>query len=123
MQPVVGVFNSRKDAEQAFHEMRSLGLEKNRIDLLSPGTRRVKTGAVPVTDTEQPGIGKALGGAVGGSVGGAAGAELGAVAASFLFPRVGPRPATGISPAPLLGTGGPEGSASRGNALREAILE
>src|SRR5260370_36700433 len=111
MQPVVGVFNSRKDAEQAFHEMRSLGLEKNRIDLLSPGTRRVKTDAVPVTDTEQPGIGKALGGVVGGSVGGAAGAERGAVAASLLFPGVGPVLATGIIGAARLGTGGAAGGA------------
>src|SRR5262249_1203459 len=111
MKPIVGVFKSRSNAEQAVQRLRTIGLQKERVDLLSPDTEPRKVRAVPTTDTEEPGVGRALGGVIGVSVGGAVGAELGAAAASLFFPGVGPVLATGIIGAALLGLGGAIGGA------------
>jgi len=123
MKPIVGVFKSRSKAEQAVQQLRTIGLERERIDLLSPDAERRKVEAVRTTDTEEPGIGRALGGVVGVSVGGAVGAELGAAAASLFFPGVGPVLATGIIGAALLGLGGAVGGAKLGKTLDESMTE
>ena len=46
--------------------------------------------AVPVADSEQPGMGAAIGSVVGGALGSAGGFGTGAALASFLVPGVGP---------------------------------
>ena len=75
MEVVTGVFESRADADKAVNQLRSLGLPHDKIGLIAPGSRpeTVERG-MPVTDTEEPGMGKALGAAVGGAMGAAGGA-------------------------------------------------
>ena len=84
METVAGIFASRGAAEKAVREINALGIPNDRIALLTPGMsdQRVE-GAVPVDDTEQPGMGAAMGGTVGGAMGVAGGASMGAAAASL----------------------------------------
>jgi hypothetical protein len=76
---------------------------------------------VPTSDTEQPGMGKAMGGTVGGAMGVAGGASLGAAAASLLVPGVGPVLAGGILGAAILGAGGAATGMAAGEALEEEL--
>ena len=69
--------------------------------------------SVPVSETEQPGVGKAIGGVVGAALGMAGGFELG-VGITALVPGVGPVLAVGLAGMALLGAGG----AVAGAALR-----
>ena len=90
MTTVAGVFRSRERAEHAAVDLRQTGLRS--INLLIPGATASQVDAVPTTETEQPGMGKAIGGVLGGALGMAAGMELGAAAATLLIPGVGPVP-------------------------------
>src|SRR6516164_7830869 len=105
MRAVTGVFASRGDAEYAARKLSSLGLSKDRITLLFPGQTKNELQAVPVSEAEQPGVGKALGGVGVAAVGLAGGFELGAVA-SAAVPGVGPVLAIGLAGAALLGLAG-----------------
>lgn len=66
MKTVVGIFATSSAAEQAAARLVEIGLPRTRVRLLTPDAseRQVHT-LVPVTETEQPGMGKALGGVVG----------------------------------------------------------
>jgi hypothetical protein len=117
MEPVVGIFTTRKEAGPAIERLRSAGITDARINLLTPDASEAELTRVPITDTEQSGMGEALGGVVGGAVGAAGGMSLGAAAASLLVPGVGPVLAIGILGAALLGAGGAVGGAMAGKAL------
>lgn len=121
MEPVVGIFTTRTEAERAIERLRSAGITDARINLLTPDASEAELARVPTTDTEQPGMGAALGGVVGGAVGAAGGMSLGAAAASLLVPGVGPILAIGILGAALLGTGGAVGGVMAGKALEEGM--
>jgi hypothetical protein len=124
MEAIAGIFDSRADAERAVYGLRSAGIANDRVVLLTPGTSEdAVESSVPVTDTEQPGMGKAMGGAVGGAMGVAGGATLGAAAASLLVPGVGPVIAAGIVGAALLGVGGAATGAAAGAALESGLAE
>ena len=122
MRAVAGVFASRGDAEHAARKLSSLGLSKDRITLLFPGQTKNELQAVPVSEAEQPGVGKALGGVVGAAVGLAGGFELGAVAGAAV-PGVGPVLAIGLAGAALLGLAGATVGAVGGDALDNALTE
>jgi hypothetical protein len=121
MSTVAGIFNSRADAEQAVGDLLASGVGKDQISLLAPGTTQQQLDEVPTTETEQPGMGKALGGAVGGALGIAGGLELGAAAASLLVPGVGPVFAAGLFAAALLGLGGAATGAAIGGTLEDSM--
>jgi len=122
MRTVTGIFQSRADAERAMTNLRGLGLPEADINLLTPNASiEQEVSEVPTTETEQPGMGKAMGGAVGGAMGAAGGATLGAVAASLLVPGVGPILAAGIIGAALFGTGGAAAGAAAGDALEDSV--
>ncbi|CAN5813746.1 hypothetical protein BH20ACI3_BH20ACI3_31720 [soil metagenome] len=122
MEAIAGIFDSRSDAERAVYGLRSAGIATDRIAFLTPGTSDEKVeSAVPTTDTEQPGMGKAMGGAVGGAMGVAGGASLGAAAASLLVPGVGPVLAAGIIGAAILGLGGAATGAVAGAAMENEL--
>lgn len=112
MGPTVGIFTSRKNAERAIEHLQSVGIPPNRISLLSPGASKEEIHDVPTTDTEQPGMGKALGGVVGGVLGMQVGAAL-----SVVIPGIGPVVATGLVAIGLLGAIGVVGGAVAGQAL------
>jgi hypothetical protein len=123
MKSTVGIFTSRANAERAVETLRSIGIPDDRISLLAPGESERKLEAIATTETEQPGMGKAIGGVVGGALGTASGMSLGAAAASLFIPGVGPIIATGIIGAALLGAGGAIGGAAAGEALEEGMAD
>jgi len=121
MEPVVGIFTTRAEADRAIERLKSEGISGPRINLLIPGASEKEIADVPITDTEQGGMGEAMGGVVGGAVGAAGGLSLGAAAASIFVPGVGPVLAIGILGAALLGAGGAVGGAIAGKALEEEM--
>lgn len=121
---VAGIFKSYVDASRAVTNLRSAGIPEDRINLLAPGTSLEELEReVPTTETEQPGMGKALGGAVGGALGVAGGLQMGAAAASLFVPGVGPIIAAGLAGAALLGVGGAATGAIAGDAIEDAMGE
>jgi hypothetical protein len=124
MEVVTGVFEARDDADKAANQLRSLGVPQDKIGLIAPGSQpeTVERG-VPVTDTEEPGMGRAMGAAVGGAMGAAGGATLGLAAATLAIPGVGPVIAFGMIGAALLGTLGAAAGAAVGNQVEEQLGE
>jgi hypothetical protein len=122
MRAVAGVFASRSDAEHAARKVASLGLSKDRIALLFQGQTKKELQAIPISEGEQPGVGKALGGVVGAAAGLAGGFELGAVV-SAAVPGVGPVLAIGLAGAALLALAGATVGAVGGDALENAMTE
>jgi hypothetical protein len=125
MEAISGVFESRKDAERAVDELKKGGIPDNRIGLVTPGTDSEDEleARIPVTDTEHPGMGKAMGAAVGGAMGAAGGATLGLAAASLAVPGVGPLLAFGMVGAALLGVVGATAGAAVGDEVEEQLGE
>lgn len=124
METIAGIFDKRSDAERAIQGLNSAGIPNDRIAFLTPGTDVPQPeSTVPHTDTEAPGMGKAMGGAVGGAMGAAGGATLGAAATSLLVPGVGPVIAGGIIGAALLGVGGAATGMAAGAALEKELAE
>ncbi|HET9527307.1 MAG TPA: hypothetical protein VFO99_14135 [Pyrinomonadaceae bacterium] len=124
MEVVTGVFESRADAERAVNQLRTLGIPQDKIGLITPDQRleSVERG-VPVTDTEEPGMGRAMGAAVGGAMGAAGGATLGLAAATLAIPGVGPVIAFGIVGAAVLGVVGAAAGAALGDTVEEQLGE
>lgn len=125
MEVVTGVFKSRDDAEKAVNQLRSLGIPDQRIGILSPGSQSADSveRGVPVTDTEDPGMGKAMGAAVGGAMGAAGGATLGLAVASLAVPGIGPVIAFGMVGAALLGVVGAAAGSAVGDTVEEELGE
>jgi hypothetical protein len=122
MNTVVGIFNSFADAKRAAAMLRSLGIEENRISVLSPKTPENEIEAnIPTSETEQPGTGTAIGGAVGGAIGVAGGFNAGMAAATTLVPGVGPVLALGLIGAAIFGAGGATAGALAGSAVEDNL--
>src|SRR5262245_19587900 len=115
MQIVAGTFAMRAEAERAAGQLEVLGVPRDRITLLSPGTDPHK--AAPVDDGERPGVGRAIGAVVGAGTGAAVGFPLGA-AVTMMVPGIGPIIASGIIGALLFGAGG----AAVGATLEESLV-
>ena len=124
MQAVTGVFSSRDNAEKAVNELRNLGIAEKRIGIVRPGSapERLEAG-VPVTDTEDPGMGRAMGAAVGGAMGAAGGATAGLAVASLVVPGIGPLIAFGMVGAALLGIVGAAAGSAVGDSVEEGLGE
>lgn len=120
MKTVVGVFTSLAAAERAAERLRQMGIAAEHLNYLTPGASTPEFEAVPTTDAEQPGIGKAIGGVVGG-VTGASGGLLGAAVASAVIPGIGPVTAIGLTAAALLGIGGAVAGTAAGGALEHQL--
>src|SRR4029079_3043878 len=124
MQAVTGVFKSRDQAEVAVNALRSLGIPEKRLGIVAPGSapERLEAGG-PVTDSESPGMGRAMGAAVGGAMGAAGGATAGLAIASLAVPGIGPLLAFGMVGAALLGLVGAGAGAAVGDTVEEEIGE
>jgi hypothetical protein len=121
MQTVVGIFTSRAAAEQATEQLYRLGIARDQIHFLVPGSSLDRPEQVPTSETEQPGMGPALGGAVGGVVG-ASGGMMTATVLSALVPGIGTVTAVGLAALSLLGlVGGAVAGAVAGSALEDAL--
>jgi len=124
MEAISGVFRSLKDAETAVDQLRKTGIPDKRIGLLTPGSDGDQLEAgLPVTDTERPGMGRAMGAAVGGAMGAAGGATLGLAVATFAVPGIGPVLAFGMVGAALLGAAGATAGAAVGDTIEEELGE
>ena len=125
MQTVTGVFKSQDQAENAVNQLRSLGIPENRIGIVRPGSTssdRLESG-VPVSDTEDPGMGRAMGATVGGAMGAAGGATAGLAVASLAIPGIGPLLAFGMVGAALLGVVGAAAGSAVGDTVEEELGE
>jgi hypothetical protein len=125
MEVVTGVFRSPDDAEKAVTQLRSLGIADQRVGILRPGSGSADAvdKGVPVTDTEDPGMGRAMGAAVGGAMGAASGATLGLAAATLAIPGIGPVIAFGMVGAALLGVVGAAAGSAVGDTVEEELGE
>jgi outer membrane lipoprotein SlyB len=123
MRTIVGIFNTRSDAERALEQLGAAGIPSNHVNLLLPWTAAEDLKSVETVEAEQPGIGGAIGGVVGGALGAATGMGLGAAAATMFLPGVGPVLVVGILGAALLGAGGAMGGVLAGEALEEKMAE
>ena len=121
MTPEVGVFESRYGAERAIDRILMTGVRRERINLLTPDSPDNQVADVPLSDTEQSGMGTAVGTLVGGALGTAGGFGAGAAIASLLVPGVGPILAGGLLGASLLGLSGAAGGAAAGQALEGTV--
>src|ERR1041385_2738582 len=124
MQAVTGVFKSREEADVAVSALRSLGIPEKRLGIVAPGSapERLEAG-VPVSDTEGPGMGRAMGATVGGAMGAAGGATAGLAVASLAVPGIGPLIAFGMVGAALLGVVGAAAGSAVGDPLEENLGE
>jgi hypothetical protein len=125
MESVTGVFRSVEPARRAAMGLRHAGFAPEHINLLLPGASEAEIHAVPVSETEQPGMGTAIGSVVGAALGMAGGFELwsAGATASLLVPGVGPVFAIGLAGAALLGIGGGLGGAAIGAAMEHKTTE
>jgi hypothetical protein len=124
MEIVTGIFKSRGEAEDVVRELHSLNIPEKEIGFLTPEMSDEELEArAQITDTERPGMGKAMGAAVGGAMGAAGGATLGLAAATLAVPGVGPIIAAGVIGAALLGAAGAATGAVAGDAVEEALGE
>ena len=119
MEPIVGIFSTREEAQRARAALMAGGLSPDRIELLLPGEPE-ELEAVPTEEAEQSGVGHAVAGVVGGAAGASAGFGLGAVTASLLVPGVGPVIAVGLAAAALFGAAGAAGGVAVGKALEDS---
>jgi len=124
MEVITRVFDNYDKALEVVRRLGNLGINKRRLALLAAGhgTKGTAT-SVPVSDTENPGMGTAMGGAVGGAMGAATGATLGLAAATLLVPGVGPVVAFGLIGAAVLGGTGAVIGASVGDTIEEELGE
>ena len=119
MEPIVGIFSTREEAQRARAALAAGGISPDRIELLLPGNPE-ELEDVPTEEAEQSGVGQAVAGVVGGAAGASAGFGLGAATASLLVPGVGPVIAIGLAAAALFGAAGAAGGVAAGKALEDS---
>lgn len=124
MEVIARVYEDYDSAVATVNELRQLGIGEKRLALLAPGHGVTgNASSVPVTDSENPGMGTAMGAAVGGAMGAAGGATLGLAAATLLVPGVGPVIAFGLVGAALLGASGAAIGATVGDTVEQGLGE
>ena len=121
MQPVVGVFATRQEAEEATERLSERGL--GQITLLTPDDWKEKVHSVRTEDMERPGIGAALCGLVGGGLGVAAGLELGTLVAAAVIAGANPAFTLELLGAVILGVGGAAAGIAAGQALETSLCD
>jgi hypothetical protein len=118
MKAVTGVFASPSDAQRALSQFRDLGLVEDRVTLLTPKDKKHEP-HVPISSTEQPGMGKAIGALIGG----AAGLSGGPLLVAALVPGVGPITAIGLLGGAVLAAAGASVGAVAGGKAEDAMTD
>jgi hypothetical protein len=121
MVPVVGVFATRKDSEEATERLSERGL--GQFTLLTPDDWEDKVHNVRTEDMEQSGIGAALCGLIGGGLGVAAGLELGTLAAAVLIAGADRAFTLELLGAAILGAAGAAAGTAAGRALETSLCD
>jgi hypothetical protein len=119
MNSVAGIFLNRAAALSGIDRLLAIGIDEERMLLLSPGTpdERVEQ-TVPVIDTEA-GTGQKIASSLGRGAGIAGGIMLGGAVGSIFVPGVGAVVAAGVLGAALLGTMGAAIGAAAGSTIDE----
>jgi hypothetical protein len=118
MVTVVGVYRSREAANSGVRELLDVGVDRDHITTLSPGTTdtvKAELDAVPTTEGEAPGMMTAIGAVTGGAVGAAVVEAL----AAGLIPGGGPVVAIGMLGGVALGA---LGGGEIGNKAEKALF-
>ncbi len=118
MKAVTGVFASPSDAQRALSQFRDLGLKEDRVSLLTPKDKGHEP-EVPISSTEQPGMGEAIGALIGG----AAGLSGGPLLVAALIPGVGPITAIGLLGGAVLAAAGASVGAVAGEKAEVAMTD
>jgi hypothetical protein len=118
MKAVTGVFASPSDAQRALSQFHDLGLVEDRVTLLAPKDQEHEPD-VPISSTEQPGMGKAIGALIGG----AAGLSAGPLLVAALVPGVGPITAIGLLGGAVLAAAGASVGAVAGGKAEDAMTD
>jgi hypothetical protein len=121
MQPVVGVFATRQEAEEATERLSERGL--GQVTLLTPDDWKEKVRSVRTEDMERPGIGAALCGLVGGGLGVAAGLGFGTLVAATVVAGATPTFTLELLGAVILGVGGAAAGVAAGQALETSLCD
>jgi hypothetical protein len=120
MQTQIGVFKSRRLAEEAVRALQSIGLGNDQIIFITPEHWKEGLDSVPAADAEAPGIGEVISGYAGGVIGGSVGLGLGSGVASLFVPGVGTVFAAGLGAAVLLGVSGAAVGSKIGEVAEQA---
>lgn len=118
MRAMAAVFKTRAAAERGAAELRFIGISQERINLLTPETTAKELASIPKTDTEQPGIAKALGAVVGGVTGFAGGYGL---VVALALSGIGTIFVIGIAGGMIAGALGGWGGEALGAAIDKAL--
>jgi hypothetical protein len=121
MHNLVGIFRECATADRAVRELLQAGIPQNQIIFMSGLDSAAQATALPTTDAEPEGMGKAMGEYVGAVTGASAGLALGSALASMFVPGVGPIMAAGIGAAAVLGLGGATAGAKLGHESEDAM--
>jgi hypothetical protein len=121
METIVGIFSQRQEAENAVKQLCALGLTHKHVNILTPEASDQEINAVPTTQTEQPGMGKALGSVIGGGTGLFVGGATGSTAASLFVPGIGFIIAVGLAAAAFSGIVGAAVGAAAGGTLEHSL--
>lgn len=119
MYSAVGIFATRKQAENALESLRNSGIPERLMIFLTGEKSENELNQVPTTDAEGDGMGPAMGAVLGGAVGASTGLTLGSVLASLMVPGVGPIMAAGLGAAAVLGLGGAVAGGEIGNVAEK----
>ncbi|MGC2645046.1 MAG: hypothetical protein WA261_02120 [Candidatus Sulfotelmatobacter sp.] len=119
MKAVTAVFRSAADAKRASEQLRSTGVQEERITLLTPGSDQADLQSVPTIAAEQPGMGKAIGALMGG----AAGLSAGPLVVAALIPGVGPITAIGLLAGAFAGAAGAGIGAAAGGKAENVMTD
>jgi hypothetical protein len=124
MNSVAGIFLTLAAAQSAIDRLRALGIDEERMILLSPGTPdECVEQTVPVIDSGEAGTGEKIGSSVGRGVGIAGGIMLGGAVGSIFVPGVGAVLAAGVLAAALFGTIGAALGATAGRQVDDDLAE
>ena len=118
MRAVTGVFSSRTEAERSVRQAQAVGVQSDRITLLTPEQTDESLDSVPVVAAEQPGMGKAIGAVVGGAAGLSSASLI-----ALVIPGVGLITAAGLLGAAILGAAGAGAGAAVGGKVENSMTE
>ena len=119
MEPVVGVFRSRKDATSAAMALRLRGLPRSASSSCFPATRRASRSWSRPTKPSRAASRRPSAASPGGAIGATAGLGLAAAVASVTLPGIGAVTAIGLAAAALLGAGGAAAGVAVGDKLED----
>jgi len=117
MKTVVGILNSREQANLAVQRLRAI-VADDCINVLTPAGPN-ELAKTTTAETEQPGTGSATGGVIGGAAGAAVGLSIETAVAGLVIPGIGGVLAIGLAAAKFLSAASAAGGVVAGKSLED----